>query len=81
MASAPNSTTLTGGVAGAVVVIIAGLVKQFADIEITATFGAALSTVLTFVAQYFMQPEAPSPAVRRRRRKAKVEATEPAQPE
>jgi len=74
MAAAPNNTTLTGGVAGAVVVIVAGLVKQFMEIEITATFGAALSTLLTFIAQYFMQPGAP--AVKRRKRK-KVEVDLP----
>jgi hypothetical protein len=53
----PSNNVTVGTLGGAVTVIIAGLVKQFAEIEIGAVFGAAMTTVLTFAIQYFAGPD------------------------
>lgn len=50
----PSRKVGAGALAGALSVILAGLVKQFWGIEMSVEFGMAVTTVFTFIVAYLV---------------------------
>jgi hypothetical protein len=50
----PNKKVGAGALAGALSVILAGVIKQFAGVELSAEVGMAVTTVMTFLVSYFV---------------------------
>lgn len=53
-ANAPNRKILAAGLAGAITSILAWVLIVTTDVEIPANVAAAITTVLTFAAGYFV---------------------------
>ena len=49
----PTNKDMLTGVAGAVTVIIVGIVQQFTEIVISAVFASAMTTIIAACASYF----------------------------
>lgn len=59
----PNRKVAVGGIAGAIMIVVAWVSKAYAGVEIPAEVALSFSTIIVFILQYFVpnkaDPEAP----------------------